>query len=400
MIFVVGFVLVILILLLLLRLDYSLGRKNHINKATPREFPLRKSDLTFFKTGENLFSDLFTEIQQAKSHIHIQFYIMQNDDFSKEFVSLLMDKAKQGIEVRLLLDWVGSNNVTKKQETLLKSAGVSFSYSNKPSLPYFFYKLNSRNHRKVTVIDGKIGYIGGFNIGKEYLGKDEQFGLWRDYHIKMTGEGVADLQKQFLNDWFEATDQVVTSQEAYYPTLQTGKSEMKLIATDGVYLEESLVKLLNSAKEQITIGTPYFVPGDGLKQALIDAVNRNVSIRVLTPKKADHPLVKEAAIPFIDELSKLGIRFYAFTKGFYHAKAILIDEEICDIGTTNFDKRSLYSNFEINCLIYDKEFIKTVKKQVDEDFSSADEITTERLEELKEQYKFKIKLASLFQHFL
>lgn len=393
-------VLIIIILLLLLRLDYSLGRKSHLKKQEDEEFPLRDSNISLYSTGETLFNDLFIDIQNAQEHIHVEFYILQDDDFSKEFVSLMKQKAEQGVKVRLLLDWVGSHNVTKEMEKDLVQSGVSFAYSNKPTFPYLFYKLNARNHRKISVIDGKTGYIGGFNIGKEYLGEDPKFGFWRDYHLKLTGEGVADLQTQFLEDWHDATNEKIENQNAYYPPLPKGKSKTKLISTNGAYLEGHFINMIKQAEQEIIIGSPYFVPSEQLKEELKNAAKRNVRIHVLLPKKPDHPLVKEASIPYMDELSKLGIQFHMYTRGFYHAKVICIDDKLCDIGTANFDKRSLYSNYEINCYIHDKVKIQEVKNMVTEDFNTSEKLTRERIEELKADNKLKIKIATWVSHFL
>lgn len=393
-------VLIIIIVLLLLRLDYSLGRKSHLKKQVDEEFPLRNSDVALYATGNSLFSELFSDIENATEHIHIQFYILKDDDFSKDFVALLKKKSEQGVNVRLLLDWVGAHAVTKEMEKDLTRSGVSFAYSNKPNFPYLFYKLNERNHRKISVIDGKTGYIGGFNVGKEYLGEDPKFGFWRDYHLKLHGEGVADLQTQFLEDWYDATKEAVANRSTYFPPLPKGKSQTRFISTNGAHLEDDFVGMIKQAEKEIIIGSPYFVLSDQLKQELIAAAKRNVKIRVLLPKKPDHPFVKEAAIPFIDELSKVGIQFNMYTRGFYHAKVICIDDTLCDIGTANFDKRSLYSNYEINCYIHDKDVIKEVKKVVEEDFTTSNELTRDRINELKSEKKFKIKFATLISFFL
>lgn len=393
-------VLIIIILLLLLRLDYNLGRKSHLKKQVHEEFPLRNSDISLYITGESLFTDLFSEIENASEHVHVQFYILKDDDISKKFVDLIKKKSEQGVKVRLLLDWVGSHRVTKEMEKDLTRSGVSLSYSNKPTFPYLFYKLNARNHRKISVIDGKAGYIGGFNIGKEYLGEDPKFGFWRDYHLKVTGEGVADLQTQFLEDWYVATEETMENQDAYYPPLPKGKSQTKFVSTNGSYLEDDFIHMINLAEKEIIIGSPYFVPSDQIKEELINAAKRNVDIKILLPQKPDHPFVKEAAIPYMDELSKVGIQFHMYTKGFYHAKAICIDDKLCDIGTANFDKRSLYSNYEINCYIQDKDVVQEIKKVVENDFDSSFEVTRDHINKLKSKNKLKIKFATLISHFL
>ena len=183
-------------------MDFTLGRKKHLASAKTNTLPVRESDLAIFAEGPKLFDDLFSELQNAKQHIHILFYIVQDDKISQEFLSILKQKVKNGVEVRLMVDWVGSG-LKRKTIKSLKAAGVEFAYSQMPKLPFLFYSSQVRNHRKITVIDGQIAYLGGFNIGEEYNNHDPKLSPWRDYHLKMTGEGVSDLQSEFLEDWHE-----------------------------------------------------------------------------------------------------------------------------------------------------------------------------------------------------
>ncbi|OFD53652.1 cardiolipin synthase [Bacillus mycoides] len=348
-------------------IDLSYGRILHLKRVRSRSFSLRQSDFRLYTYGNDLYDALFTDIKQAKHHVHVLFFIVKNDDISRKFLKLLLDKAQEGIEVRLLLDRFGSHYLSKEAVYSLQKHGVSFSFCHKVKFPFLFFSANQRNHRKITVIDGKIGYIGGFNIGEEYLGHNQKLGLWRDYHLRLTGEGIQDLQKQFLHDWFDDTNQNLLDSSLYFPEQQPGAILHRFIPTDGAYLQNTFLHLIESAEKELFIGTPYFIPGKKIMNALLKARKRGVQITILVPQKADHALVREAKFPYCRKLIQAGCNIYAFQQGFFHAKIIIVDDHICDIGTANFDMRSLYSNHEINCLLYDKHFIQEVKSKFEED---------------------------------
>ncbi|HDR7635474.1 MULTISPECIES: cardiolipin synthase [Bacillus] len=348
-------------------IDLSYGRIVHLKRVRSRSFPLRQSDFRLYTYGNDLYDALFTDIKQAKHHVHVLFFIVKNDDISRTFLKLLIDKAQEGIEVRLLLDRFGSHYLSKEAIYSLQKHGVSFSFCHKVKFPFLFFSANQRNHRKITVIDGKIGYIGGFNIGEEYLGHNQRLGLWRDYHLRLTGEGIQDLQKQFLHDWLDDTDQNLLDSSLYFPMQQPGTILHRFIPTDGAYLQNTFLHLIESAKKELFIGTPYFIPGKKIMNALLKARKRGVQITILVPQKADHALVREAKFPYCRKLIQAGCDIYAFQQGFFHAKIIIVDDHTCDIGTANFDMRSIYINHEINCLLYDKHFIQEVKSKFEED---------------------------------
>jgi cardiolipin synthase A/B len=365
---------VIVIILALIYLDDKLGEYFYKKKKEKIVYPERQSDLSFFINGTHLFADYFAEIRKATHHIHILFYIVKTDEISQQFFQLLKQKAEEGVRVRLLVDWVGSFGLPKKLIRSLKESGIEFAYAHKPRFPFFFYRLNRRNHRKITVIDGKIGYIGGFNIGKEYVGQDPKFGEWRDYHLKIVGEGVGDLQMQFCRDWKEATN-ISIVEDQYFPPLQKGTVSHQLAATNGYLLEQQFIDFIRQAKKELIIGSPYFIPSSAVMNALLDALSRGVKVTILVPLKADHLFVKEAAYPYFYRLLKAGAHIYRFYQGFYHAKTMVIDEDCCDIGTTNFDKRSFFLNSEINCYIYDRNFVQQVKEAIRHDLARSEPLT-------------------------
>lgn len=358
---------ILLIIFILLWIDFKWGQKWNAQNCKKIIFPRRRSNLVLFSSGPELFQDLFTEIEQAKKYVHILFYIIKNDQFSQQFLKLLIQKAQNGVEVRLLVDWVGANKLSKPAIEKLKQNGVHFSYCFKPRFPFFFYNLQKRNHRKITVIDGQIGYFGGLNIGKEYINQDPKLSPWRDYHLKMTGEGVQDLQTIFLTDWLSATKENLLNHSSYFPALSPGKHEHQFFTVDGVGLEQSFVQLIRNATKQIIIGTPYFIPSKSLLAELRLAMNRGVQLTIIVPKLSDHILVKEASYPYFRVLLKGGAKILQFHRGFYHAKVILIDDTIYDIGTSNFDKRSLFLNSEMNCIMFDSLSIEQAKKHLADD---------------------------------
>lgn len=366
---------VIAIIFVLIYLDDKLGQLSFRNGRKKVVYPERRSDIALYVNGRHLFADYFAELHRARDHIHILFYIIKSDETTTPFFQILKEKAAEGVKVRVLVDWVGSLGLPKALIRSLRASGVEFAYTRPPCFPFLIYRLNRRNHRKITVIDGRIGYIGGYNIGREYNGKDANFGEWRDYHLKISGEGVYDLQEQFLHDWEEATSKTVADKHRYFPELPAGAIRHQLVATDGSALEEQYIHAIRHAKKEIMIGTPYFIPSRPLFNELMRALKRGVRVTVLVPLKADHLFVREAAYPYFYRMLKAGARVYRFYQGFYHAKTIVIDEEWCDVGTANFDRRSLFLNGEINCYVFDRAFTRLVKQVIERDLTRSEPLT-------------------------
>ncbi len=386
-------------LVLLPAVDYAIGRKKHLGQRKEHHFPDRNCWMDIFPAGPVLFEDYFMELKKAKRHIHVLFYIVTDDDFSKEFFSILAEQASKGVEVRLLVDWIGAK-VSKESINKLKKAGVQFSYSRTPSLPHLFYTAQVRNHRKITIIDGKTGYTGGFNIGKEYINQDKKLSPWRDYHLKIKGEGVADLQHQFLLDWLEAAKVDLLGSKLYFPPLAKGPVRIRFFPSDGNKLENLMIRLIRKADKSIFIGTPYFIPSRDIFEELLEAIKRGVDVKVLVPAVQDHVLVKEASYPYLRRLIRCGAEVHQFNNGFYHAKVLLIDDTICDLGTANFDKRSLFLNLELNCLIYDADFISRVQQIVQHDLKDSSLLKLEELTRFNPVRSIKEAVARTISYFL
>ncbi|MBP3952760.1 cardiolipin synthase [Bacillus suaedae] len=376
-----------------LRLDFVLGMRKQRSEASRHVQETRYSDITLLPTGDEFFKQLFQDIQVATDHIHMLFYIFRYDHIGKKMISALESKAKEGVTVRLLVDRAGCR-IPKKIIRKMRKDGIHFAYSHPASLPYLFFTTNRRNHRKLTVIDGNTGFIGGYNVGDEYLGRDPKFGFWRDFHLRLFGDGVQDLQEQFMQDWQTAKQRYV-EQPSHYPFLTKGDSPIRILPTDGVYLEETFVDLIAQAKHTIMLGTPYYIPGDPVHQELIAAAKRGVDVKLILPKKGDHPLVKEAAYPYFNDLLTAGITIHQYYRGFFHAKCLVIDNQMCDVGTANFDKRSFHINHEINCLIYDSDFVQLVIRELDHDLAISERLTFENYKKRPFVHKGKEKIASL-----
>jgi cardiolipin synthase A/B len=357
------FILLGLILLIIIwfYLDFRLGYRKHLKIVRKLETPILHGNFDIFPHGKELFADYFNELKNAKQHIHVLFYIAKDDPITHEFFEILKDKAREGLEVRLLLDRIGSISVKKKAVASLREAGVYFAFSNRIKLPFLFYSSQVRNHRKISIIDGEIGYLGGFNVGKEYIDEDPKLSPWRDYHLKITGESVSFLQQEYFVDWQEYGEKVADVTK-YCKQLPKGKVRHYFVPTEAGQLESRHLNLIKKANQAIMIGSPYFIPSKKIVHELIMAARRGIEIKIIVPFTADHILVQEASYRYLRQVLRAGVQVFQFKNGFYHAKSIIIDDCICDIGTANFDKRSLFLNKEINCYFLDKEFVARFKE--------------------------------------
>ncbi|UTR16288.1 cardiolipin synthase [Salipaludibacillus sp. LMS25] len=381
--------------------DLILGTKRQRSTlSSSKDSVIRKSHAVLFTHGDSLFDHMLNTIDKAREHIHIQFFIFRSDHIGQKFLDLLKQKAQQGIDVCLLVDW-GGDHISRKEKAALKKAGVQIAITNVPAFPFLFYSINKRNHRKVSVVDGEHGYIGGYNVGDEYLGRDPKKGRWRDYHLYIQGEACHDLQQQFVKDWNSASSNTLSLEQLTSKSLKAGPTSLTMVATDGSHVIESIHGMLDKVEKSIFIGTPYFIPDESLTAKLIDLAKKGVEINVLIPKYPDHPLVKDAAYPYFPALLQAGVHFYQFYEGFYHAKVIIVDDSLICIGTSNFDKRSFFINQEINCFIEDPEWTRDAKVEIEKDlFESSEPITMTHVGNRSLWEKTKEKVATLIAYFL
>ncbi|MFC7391895.1 cardiolipin synthase [Scopulibacillus cellulosilyticus] len=389
-------IIVILIILIILGviLDIWLGFKVKHKQAKLYKPKDGSCHAELFMEGRFFYDSLKKDIENAEDHIHMSFFIFRDDTIGQEFIDLLIKKAQSGVKTYLLIDAIANHAFPKKTIQQLKNSGIHFAFSAKTYFPFYFYSLNRRNHRKITVIDGQVGYFGGFNIGDEYLGKKPELGLWRDYHLKIKGESVKDLQEQFISDWEQAAKEKLTGNNLY-PVLEKGPVDMALLATDGRQLEDVLLEHINKANKSIVIGSPYFIPSKKLQNALLGRLEKGADVTLLLPLKKDHPFVKPASYHYLKPLLEKGCRVYHFYEGFYHAKVFIFDDAICCIGAANFDMRSLIWNDEISGFISDKELIKEINNMVKIDFTMSVEVTLDDVNNRSIVEKGKTALSKL-----
>lgn len=312
-----------------------------------------------FTETKDKYKELLEDIEAAKSSIHMVYFILKNDDIGSKIINALSEKAKQGVIVRVLFDH-GSNIFFqyKAYKPILDNGGQALSFFTNSIGNYL--KANFRNHRKIVIIDGKIGYVGGINIGDEYLGLHKRITPWRDTHMKIIGSSVYSLQLRFMADWIYASKKDVDFGDVCKYFMPIGPSDrgdtgMQIVSsgpdTNGEEIKRGFVKMINSAKKSIYIQTPYFVPDDALLEALQNAAMSGVEVILQIPAVYDKRLVYKVTMSFVEDIIDYGIKTYLYP-GFLHAKMIVVDDCFCSIGTTNFDMRSFSLNFEINAFMY------------------------------------------------
>ena len=335
------------------------------------------NQIKIYSSGRDKFEDLFQDLKNAKDFIHLNYFIINDDQLGNEFMRILTKKAAEGVEVRLLYDKMGCRNLSRYTIFNLEDAGgevVSFAP--------FVLDINYRNHRKNVIIDGQTGYLGGINIGDEYLGRSKRFGDWRDTHLKIMGESVDSQQYRFLLDWKFASGDDLLDKEKYFPEKKyKGNSALQIVSSGPDSREEEIkamfLKMIYEAEETIYIQTPYFIPDQSILEALKLASRSGVDVRIMIPDRGDHPFVYAANNSFVGQLLAAGARCYRYTKGFLHSKTICIDSRVLSIGTTNMDVRSFKLNFEINAFIYDRERAEYHDQLFFEDLNHSKEITKE-----------------------
>lgn len=335
-----------------------------------------------FIDGEEKFETLINDIRLAKKFIHIEYYIFRMDSLGKAIVNELKKKVDEGVEVRLLVDGMGSKSLSGKSIKYIRRLGIKFHVFFPVFIPYINVRLNFRNHRKIVVIDGKIGYVGGFNVGDEYINKGKQFNYWRDTHIRVQGEAVNELNKRFILDWDYASEGELKSYDEYFPNQKDyGNIGMQIISSgpdhNEEYIKNAYMKIINNAKKNVYIQTPYLVPDEPMKVALKIAALSGVDVRIMVPGKPDHFFMEWILSANMGELMECGVKFYKYEKGFIHSKTIVSDGEVSSIGTANLDIRSFQLNFEINAIIFDSDFTKEQEKIFIRDIEDSKLVTIE-----------------------
>ncbi|MDR1247286.1 MAG: cardiolipin synthase [Clostridiales Family XIII bacterium] len=330
-----------------------------MNQTYAGSFLTQDNRVSIITDGVHMLDSLLSDIKEAKNAINVEYYIIKNDEAGRSLISALTLKAREGLEVRLLIDAMGGRQFNEKNHLAeFKSAGGLFAFFFPPKFKIFSMKLNYRNHRKLVVIDGKIGYLGGFNIGNEYLGRVKKFGYWRDTHLRIVGSAVHDMNARFILDWRVASKESLLIDRAYYgDAVGLGRTAVQIVTSgpdsSREEVKHSYLKMISAARKNIYIQTPYFVPDVSILESLKTAALSGVDVRIMIPRMPDHMFVYWATYYYAGVLIDAGARVYIYDNGFLHAKTMAVDGEVASIGSANFDNRSFRLNFEGNAFIYD-----------------------------------------------
>lgn len=348
----------------------------HLNSGNWMTF---NNQVEYFNNGKDKFESLVQDIRNAKKFIHLEYYIWRGDRLGTRLVEELTKKAAEGVEVRILYDGIGNARLPKYFFDKFHDAGgytAAF-------LPRFVVRLNYRNHRKLAIIDGEIGYIGGFNVGDEYLGIMKRYGPWRDTHLRFRGDAIDQMQMRFIKDWnFTAKNGIIQLSEKYFPKRPQFDGVRTQIVSSGPdtqwkNVRNGYFKMINEAESHVYLTTPYFVPDDGIFEALRVAALSGLDVRIIIPGNPDHFFVYWASMSYLGELLEAGVKVYQYEKGFIHAKVLTIDGTVASVGSANMDIRSFDLNFEVNAFMYDEVITKVLEEDFMNDLRCCVEITKE-----------------------
>lgn len=382
--------------------DYQ--RQMQYNLMSGGSLMTMKNTLKIFNDGNDKFDALIEDIKNAKEYIHLQYYIIKNDYLFRNISRELIKKADEGVEVRVLFDGMGGRFMSKKLLDNMKAHKIKIGVFFPAALGKINFRINYRNHRKIAVIDGKIGYVGGFNIGKEYVDGSKKFGHWRDTHLRIVGEAVNGLELRFGLDWNYATKEDIFNSDKYFKPLE----EMNILPENGddvlrmqiissgpdsetKLIRDNYIEIINNAKDHVYIHTPYFIPDEAFMSALNVAARSGVDVRLMIPCMPDHPFVYSATLSWAGTLLEAGGKVYTYERGFLHAKSVMADGKVACVGTANMDIRSFELNFEVNAMIYDEEVTTELEDNFMRDIYDSKEYTFDMyrnrslLQRIKEQ---------------
>ncbi len=351
-----------------------------LNQKYAKSYLTQYNDVDIYTSGNDKFDALMADIKDAKKCINLEYFIIKPDRVASQLIKLLTEKAREGVEVRLLLDAIGCNKLKPHHYKRLINAGGKVALFFPPKIFKFNWKLNYRNHRKIVTIDNCIGYVGGYNVGLEYLGISKKFTGWRDTHIRVSGMSVEDLNNRFVLDWrFASGENMQLSQYDYSDDTLHGNTAIQIVSSgpdsNETEVKQAYLKMISSAKRSVFIQTPYFVPDESIFEAIKSAALSGVDVRIMIPNQPDHPFVYWTTYQNVGMLLQYGVKVYIYDSGFLHAKTIVVDDELASIGSANFDVRSFKLSFETNAVIYDQGFARHMSEIFNNDISHSRELT-------------------------
>lgn len=355
--------------------------------------------------GKELMNILLKDIDSAKKSINMEYFIIKRDYVGLNVIRHLTNKAREGVQVRLLIDAMGSRFINNYVLRDFIRAGGKVGYFFKPRLKILNLRLNYRNHRKIVVIDDEIGYTGGYNIAKEYIGEKKQFGYWRDANVRIKGNAVYELNSRFTLDWRFTTKENMEILPESLEEHDTGYTTGVQIVSCGPEapkqeIKRAMMRMITYAERKVYIQTPYFVPDASILESLKMAAQSGLDVRIMIPCKPDHIFVYWATYAYCGDLIKNGVKVYIYDNGFLHAKTMVVDGEVSTIGSTNFDNRSFKLNFETNAFIYSKDFAETMEKSFILDMEKSHELTMEMYNNRSLIIRFKEQISRLLSEIL
>lgn len=328
--------------------------------------------------GERTFAAMLAAMERARDHIHMESYIFRADGIGHGFQDVMIRKAREGVKVRLICDGLGSYHLKNSFVKELRDNGVEVHFFLPPLIATLDRRVNYRNHRKILVVDGTVGFVGGLNVGDEYLGLSGKLGYWRDTHLQIHGDAVYFLQNAFLGDWRLASGQRINPPELY-PVHHCQGHEQVQILTSGPdqhwdAIQEMCFGAIAVAKRRIWITSPYFIPDPSVYNAIKTAAVSGVEVKIIIPYHSDGRIVKLASLSYVEELLQSGVKFYQYQKGFIHAKVMIVDELLATVGTANMDMRSFFYNFEMTAILFDQAPISHLCRDFVNDLGESKEI--------------------------
>jgi cardiolipin synthase A/B len=336
------------------------------------------NQLKILNNGAETFQSIFEAIRNAKHHIHLEYYIFSDDKIGTDLKNLLIEKSKKGVEIRIIIDDVGSWSLGEKFIEELQGNNIEIYSFMEVRFPRLTSKMNFRNHRKIVIIDGKIGFVGGVNIADRYIEGVKKLGHWRDTHLQIKGDAVACLQVVFAADWYFVINENLIGEKYFPPFTEALEIPVQISASgpdsDWKNIEQAFFAAITNAKENIYITTPYLMPTQAIVSALEIAALSNVDVRIIIPEKSDAITAKWCSFSYVGKLLEAGIKIYFYQSGFIHSKIIIVDDIFSSIGTTNLDFRSLETNFEVNAFVYDREFTQKMETNFQTDLLNCREI--------------------------
>jgi len=356
------------------------------------------NDIRLLVDGQETFQAIFEAVTQAHDYVLVQFFIIHDDDIGRELKQRLCAKARQGVRVMLLYDEIGCHALPQAYLDELEAAGVDARPFNTTKGLTNRFQVNFRNHRKIVVVDGRVAFVGGHNVGDEYMGRSQRFGPWRDTHVRCEGPVAAMVQFSFAEDWYWA-EGGLPRLDWSPPRPEGGRCVLLALPSGPADVVETytlaFLQLIQAARERLWIVSPYFVPDREVTSALQLAALRGVDVRVMLPSKPDHKLVYLASFSYFPELERQGVQFYRFQPGFLHQKVVLVDQDIATVGTANCDNRSFRLNFEITIASLGAAFASQVEAMLQADFARCRRATARDYEARSLLFKAGARLARL-----